>query len=343
MIERSGNVILIFSVLVNAILAGVVGYYYLYKTPSHSPVPLSQSLHKELPLTKYAYDVMRKEQFNAEEMSFGNIISEKEDYIARMFYYTVYGKRVSGLAHIPKAAGPHPVIVMIRGYVDPAVYTSGVGTQHGAEVFAKAGYITLAPDFLGYGESDAVSAQALEDRFQTYPTVMQLLADIAKLNESLQKADISITADPDHVGIWGHSNGGQIALSVLELTGKPYPTVLWAPVSRPFPFSVLFFTDEFDDDGRTLRKIIADFEKDYDVMRYTHAYHLNWIKAPIQLHQGGADDAVPQPWSDMLAQELKSNDVDVTYYTYPASDHNLVPDWNTVMEHTLAFYEEHFQ
>ena len=47
---------------------------------------------------------------------------------------------------------PCPVIIQFRGYVERSIYQPGAGTKKTAEVFAKNGFISLAPDFLGYGD-----------------------------------------------------------------------------------------------------------------------------------------------------------------------------------------------
>ena len=100
------------------------------------------------------------------------------------------------------------------------------------EYFRDNEYITLAPDFLGYGGSDSESSNIFESRFQTYTTVLTLLKSINKENFP--------NWDQKNIFIWAHSNGGQIALTVLEITGENYPTVLWAPVTESFPYSILF-------------------------------------------------------------------------------------------------------
>lgn len=339
--------ILLFSTLLNIILAVLVGYFYFYNIELATPVPLSEKEEKTYPLNEYAYDVLKKKIFDPQIMTFGDVISETDTIETMMFYYEVDDRRVSGLAHLPKQGSDHPVIVMVRGYVDHEIYAPGVGTRRAAEVFASQGYITLAPDFLGYGESDLPSVIPLADRFQTYPTVLQLLSNIDKLNESLQKPDsrsgMDEFADEKRIGIWGHSNGGQITISVLEISGKEYPTVLWAPVTKPFPYSVLYFTDEFDDNGRYLRGVIADFEEDYDIERFSHANYLSWITAPIQLHQGGVDDAVPIEWSDEFVDLAGKEDVEIEYHTYPSADHNLMPDWSVAVERSLAFFDTHLR
>lgn len=335
--------ILLFSTLLNIILAALVGYFYFYNIELATPVPLSEKEEKTYPLNNYAYDVLKDRTFTPKEMTFGAVLTEGDGFQTRMFYYEVDDRKVSGLAHLPEEGSNHPVIVMIRGYVDHEIYSPGVGTRRASEVFARNGYITLAPDFLGYGESDQPSAVPLEDRFQTYPTALQLLANVENLNTSLDDSSVEVTADENRIGIWGHSNGGQITLSVLEISGKPYPTVLWAPVTKPFPYSVLYFTDEFDDNGRYLRRVIADFEDDYDIERFTLSNYFSWIQAPIQLHQGGVDDAVPIEWSNEFVAAAEEEDIDIEYYTYPSADHNLMPDWSTAVERSLTFFNDHLE
>ena len=147
-------------------------------------------------------------------------------------------------------------------------------------------------------------------------------------------------ADSSKIGIWAHSNGGQIALSVLEISGQPIPTTLWAPVSKPFPYSILYYTDEFDDEGKALRAEIARLEKDYDVNDFSITKYFDQIKAPIQLQQGTGDDAVPVTWSNNLNQTLKDKDIDITYYIYPGADHNMTPGWDTAVERDLEFFKD---
>jgi uncharacterized protein len=305
---------------------------------------------KEKPLLKYSYENLKKTKFNPSEIALGRILEDNRDYISQMFYYNIRSvvdgegrvEKVSGLINIPEKEGVYPVIVMLRGFVDPKIYSTGIGTKRAGEYFAQNGFITLAPDFLGYGESDMASTNSIEDRFQTYATTFTLLSSLNNLNTGLDASySGKIKADISKVGIWAHSNGGQIAISTLEITGKNYPTVLWAPVSKPFPYSVLYFTDEFDDHGKALRKVIANFEDDYDIELYSPSNFYPWINAPVEIHQGTTDDSVPLKWSDNLVSDLKKIGKDVTYFTYPGADHNLTPGWETAVKRSQDFYKSH--
>lgn len=291
-------------------------------TSQHIVSPIGNMLEK--PLEKYTIINLSARKYEGSKIVLDEVIATTSAYTKYSFHFTSDGKKVSGVATIPPG-DKLPVIVQFRGYIDQKNYVPGMGTQHSAEVFAQNGFISLAPDFLGYGGSDMPSTDIFEERFETYTTALNLLASVKTLP----------MADASKIGIWGHSNGGQIALTVLEISQKQYPTSLWAPVSKPFPYSILYYTDNADDHGKLLRKNLAEFEKEYDVERYSLTNYLSRITGPVQIHQGTADDAVPVAWSDALAKELHAR-----YFTYPGADHDMQGAWNTVVSRDVRFFTE---
>lgn len=334
------RVLIILGAIILAIIAGAI-FLARPNTLVTNPIEVVQ---KEKPLAKYAYSALRKAVFEGSEITVGESAKKSEQYASYLFSFTVQGKRVSGLMNVPTKSGNYPVILMVRGYVPKETYEPGAGTSHGGEVFAQNGFITLAPDFFGYGSSDNPPISSIEDRFLTYLTMLELVHSLPNLNTALESKQITARFDGTHIGVWGHSNGGQIALSLLEISGGTYPTVLWAPVTKPFPYSILYYTDDIEDHGKALRKVIAEFEKDYDAEKFSLTNYLDWIQAPIQVHQGGADEAVPEQWSDVFVDTLKAKDKSVEYYTYPGEDHNFTQgSWNTVMQRTMEFYREQLQ
>lgn len=333
-------------VVVLVLIIAVAGFiFFINRENIISPLRKEKLFSKERPLDKYAFANLKNSDFSASSIRLNRVLKENAQYISQIFYFDVENKKVSGLVNIPKNTGVYPVILMLRGFVPIESYTTGVGSKRAGEILAQNGFITLAPDFLGYGESDNPSKYPMEERFQTYTTVITLLSSLENLNRGLDASySGKIKVDTSKVGIWGHSNGGQIALSILEITGKNYPTVLWAPVSKPFPYSILYYTDEFDDHGKKLRRVLANFEKDYDVELYSLTNFLDWIKASIQVNQGTDDDAVPQKWSDELVEKLNELEKDVEYFTYQNSDHNLIPSgWSSAVQRSMDFYREKFE
>ncbi|NLJ48022.1 MAG: prolyl oligopeptidase family serine peptidase, partial [Candidatus Atribacteria bacterium] len=144
--------------------------------------------------------------------------------------------------------------------------------------------------------------------------------------------------DSSRIYMWAHSNGGQIALSVLEISQAKIPTTLWAPVSKPFPYSILYYTDEFDDYCKALLLELAKLEQDYDVNNFSISEYVDRIKAPIAIRQGTADIEVPLQWSDELVQNLKDHKIEVEYNVYPAADHNMLGSWEKAIERDIRFF-----
>lgn len=268
-----------------------------------------------------------------DKYSFERLVTRRDtpskiEVVGDKFYYYSEGRRISGEVNKPSESDPVGVIVMARGYVEKEGYKTGTGTHNAATYYAKNGYLTYAPDFSGYGESDPEDPNALGARLVKPVEILDLIASI--------KTELPIY-------LWGHSNGGQIMTSVAEVLGqrgdsRVRAVTLWAPVSKPFPYNILFYTDEAEDQGKWLRGEIAKFESQYDVFNYSLERYLSWIKMPIMLHQGTNDEPVPYEWSDEFAKALKANDKDVTYHKYPGADHNMRPIWNTVVARDLEFF-----
>lgn len=286
---------------------------------------------KPRPLDKYTIENLSTLNVLPSQINIEETLNDNEDFISSLFSFSFNPtlsdketKKVTGLVNLPAGKGPFPIVMMLRGYVDQKLYKTGDGTKRTGEYFAKNGFMTIAPDFLGYAGSDKEADNIFESRFQTYTTTLTLLKSLDSLENW----------DKQNIFIWGHSNGGQIALTVLEITGEAYPTALWAPVSKPFPYSILYYTDESDDGGKLIRRELAKFEEQYDTDLYSISKYFDRIKAPIQLHQGTSDDAVPRNWSDKL--------VVLNYYIYPGADHDLQPSWNTAVERDLKFFRKNF-
>jgi alpha-beta hydrolase superfamily lysophospholipase len=278
------------------------------------------------------------------------VLKEEKSFVSYLFFYLSDGKKITGHATFPKQdilklKEGVPVVILVRGFVPEEIYKTGMGTEKMADFLASSGFITFSPDFLGFGESDLPPAvgflSPLADRFEKVVAVLNLFYSIDGLSQT--KLPFGLKVSPENVFLWGHSNGGQIALSVLEITKKPIPTVLWAPVTKPFPFNVLYFSDEVDDKGKYLRELLCGFEKDYDVDLYSiHAYFSD-IAAPLQLHQGTADDSVPVSWSDDFYNEITILEKDIEYFIYEGADHNMLGGWDQAADRSLAFFKRYLK
>jgi dipeptidyl aminopeptidase/acylaminoacyl peptidase len=292
------------------------------------------------PLEKYTIENLAISELEEGNIQIEEVISEENDFTSYLFSLEFKPslkdreiKKVTGQLNIPTEKGGYPIIVMFRGYVDQEIYETGIGTRKSAAVFAQNGFITIAPDFLGYADSDIQAENIFESRFQTYTAALSILRSLDSIPDW----------DGINIFLWGHSNGGQIALTVLEITGNNYPTVLWAPVTKSFPYSILYYTDESEDKGKYIRRELAKFENLYDVEQYSIDNYLERINAPIQLHQGTSDNAVPLGWTNEFADVLNDLEKEISYYTYPGANHNMIPAWDTVVGRNLVFFSKYLE
>lgn len=295
---------------------------------------------KPRPFNIYTIENLSNSEIKPGKIETKEAMIEENDYTSYLFSFEFNPnldgktlKKTTGQLNLPTGDGPFPVVVMFRGYIDQEIYKTGDGTRRAAEFFAENGFITIAPDFLGYAGSDKESPNIFEARFQTYVTVLSLIKSLSAIEHWNTKT----------IFLWGHSNGGQIALTVLEITRASYPTTLWAPVSKQFPYSVLYYTDQSEDRGKLIRKELSEFEKEYNPDLYSLDLYLDRINAPLQIQQGTKDDAVPVSWSDELSKNLEELEKDVTYYKYGGADHNMVPSWETIVKRDLDFYKNHLK
>lgn len=293
--------------------------------------------NKPKPLEKYTIENLSKTEIKSVPITIdGNIFSFEFDPTLE-YKKNAQLKKVTGYINTDKSDKKQPIVILLRGYVDKSIYQSGVGTKRVGENLSQNGYITLAPDFLGYAGSSIESSNIFEARFQTYTTTLTLIKSINKENFP--------NWDGKNIFIWGHSNGGQITLTVLEILGMSNPdliqgSVLWAPVTENFPYSVLFYTNESEDNGKYIRRELSKFETEYDVEKYSLTNYLDKITAPIEYHYGTNDDAIPYEWRDRFVTKMKSLHPTFTNYNHSGADHNMNPLWSDVMKNTLNFFEK---
>lgn len=383
----------VITLVVTASLSFAAGYFLRAITSSDSslfdPLPsFTRPVTKELPLLKYAIPTLAKqiksENVNYPPLQVSKLLSSDPDtnLYTLLFTYQSRGQQISGALNLklePSDSTENattasnqslPVILMLRGFAPLEGYYSGMGTKNAAAVFARNNYLTLAPDFLGYGDSDPEPTDTWEVRFIKPLQVIDLLRTLEQhpiidLSNIAETPVASITLDPARIGIWAHSNGGQIAVTTLQILGRNLPTTLWAPVLAPFPYSILYFSDENADEGKEARKWLSMFEADYDVFDFSLTRHLDRLQGPLQIHHGGRDDAALISWSQefldkvelenerrtdskdasdsatasaILDESISLDPIEIDFHQYPNANHNLQPNWEQVVQRDLQFF-----
>ena len=300
-------------------------------------------------LAKYNFENLRKRENKASEIKkIGKVLVVEEarkelikrgdlegktfDFESKAITFESNGKKISGMMNIPLTPMSNKLsaIIMIRGFADAEGYFVGSGSWKAADELARNGFVTVSLDFLGFGLSEGESTDILEARFEKPVSVLDLIESVKQLN----------IVDPNKIGIWAHSNGGQIAISVLEITSKNYPTVLWAPMTNPFPKSILETVNDESEASLKVRQKIEEFEKDYDSRLYSIDNFYDLIEAPILIHQGTADVWCEVKWQQDLQKKLKKSGKEITLDIRKGNDHNLKQDWQSIMDEDVSFFKE---
>ncbi len=169
-----------------------------------------------------AISAMRAKSYPGSDIVLEETLAAGPGYNRYIVSYQSDGLRLFGLLTVPtgnKPAGGWPVILLNHGYIPPAEYSTELSYAGVVAPLAAAGYIVFKPDYRGNGNSPGTPYQPYVA--PDYVTdSLNALASIKKYKD----------ANPDRVGVWGHSMGGNITLHELVLTGDFKAAVLMAGV-----------------------------------------------------------------------------------------------------------------
>jgi alpha-beta hydrolase superfamily lysophospholipase len=340
---RWGKILVVIGIVM--MIAGIAGYYWYRTAKIIDPKGVSGG-GENLFLQRYDFDSLRKRNSVGSEIQILGPIKEVEDrranleikekytFTTREISFVTEGKKISGMInYMPERSSLSPVIIMVRGYAEKAGYYPGSGSWRMADELAKKGYVTISLDFLGYANSEGESTDMLEARFHKVVEVLDLLESVKRIP----------WVDKNRIGFWAHSNGGQIVMSVLEVTGERYPTVMWAPMTQSFPDSVLSTIDE----GSPVKDAIDEFQRHYDARRYAFDSYYQWINSPVIIMQGTKDEWVEVSWQEGVVNKLKNLGKEAELVIYPWADHNLKNTaekaWESAVEKSIDFYAENMK
>lgn len=236
---------------------------------------------------------------------------------------------IYGFMNVPDMAGPFPVIVAIHGYIEPSVYATLDYTTHYADELARAGFLVLHPNLRGYWPSDSGP-----NMFRVGMAV-DILNLIALVRAWGGQPGALEQADPDAIGLWGHSMGGGISLRTIAVDGGVDAAVLYGAMSG--------------DERRNFEKIMqwssgsrgrAELGIPDDALqRISPVHYLDRIEAAVSIHHGAADELVPPEWSQELCEQLWALGKTVECFSYEGQPHTFYGDGDRLfIQRTIAFF-----
>ncbi len=304
-------------------------------TPTETPTPTATPLH---PLS---IEYLRAQTYPGSEIVIEEELDPGPNYFRYLVSYRSEGLRIFAYMTVPFGETPEagwPVVIFNHGYIPPQQYRSTQRYVAYVDAFASRGYLVFRPDYRGHGDSEgqARGAYGAPDY-----TVDVLNAVAAVKTDPL--------ADPNRIGMWGHSMGGYITLRAMVTDPDIKAGVIWAGVVGSYEDLLLRWTrdgSEIPPEADSWRSRVFDF---YGTPEENPAFwngiaansYLADLAGPIQLHHGTEDTSVPLYFSQSLRDDLLEAGGQVEYYEYLGDNHNLSVFFSLAMQRSIGFFDRY--
>ena len=274
-------------------------------------------------------EYMRKQVYPGSNLEIEQKLLPGSNYDQYIASYKSDGLKIYGLLTIPqgtKPTGGWPVIIFHHGYIRPSVYKTTERYILYVDAFASNGYIVFKPDYRGNGNSEGRP----DSQYFAPDYTIDTLNAIATFKKYPN-------ANPEKIGMWGHSDGGNVILRTLVVAPNDVKAaVIWGGVVAPYKdlttdWQQLVPYHQVDEDlkieNNHMDELISKngtpnqnpkFWNSIDPMNY-----LADIKTPLQINAGGKDEEVPPIFSLRLRNKMRTLGKNVIYYYYPGMNHNI--------------------
>jgi fermentation-respiration switch protein FrsA (DUF1100 family) len=322
------------------------------RTPSPTPtlVPTETASPTPTPTPQHplAIEYMRQQNYPGSEITIESALEPGANYDRYIASYLSEGLRIYALLTVPRGQKPAsgwPVVIFNHGYIPPSQYRTTERYVAYVDGFARNGYIVLRPDYRGHGNSEGEPSSSYGSPAYTID-VLSAVEAIKELTD----------ADPNRIGMWGHSMGGGITLRVMVTTSDIKAGVIWAGTVASYPelFERRWHSGDggnqplptLDPNSRRWRWLPEMLET-YGTPQQNPAFYasispnsyLNDLSGPIQLHHGTADTSVPVEYSETLQTQIQAVAGPVELYVYKGDNHNISANFSTAMARSVQFFD----
>jgi len=289
---------------------------------------------------------LMEKKFDGRDLRRVKVLAKNKVYTRYAITYMSGDLKISGIMNVPNKKGPHPVLILNHGFIDPKYYTRGRGLKREQDYFAKQGYIVIHPDYRNHAFSD-------KDPESRLKLNLGYTEDVINAIYAVKNSHLKFF-DKDNIGMLGHSLGGGIAQNVMVTKpGLVKAYVLYAPISMDY-------ADNFNRWIRRIRpgeqkygpsenakKIIALYGAPEDNPEFwdnlSPSKFLENVEDPVLIQHGDADKSVPLEWSERLFEALKENDKDVKMYVYKGGKHEFINHWPLFMRRNTRFFNKYLR
>ena len=284
------------------------------------------------PYEQYTIDYLRNRTYGGGNIQILEKLAENDSFTSYSIRYPSDGLLIYGFVNVPKGVGPFPVIVSIHGYAAYGKYDSFNPAQDSTDFLAANQFIVLRPGLRNQPPSDSGDNLL---RVGMTVDVMNLIALIKARNDLPPEL---ASADPDRIGLWGTSMGGEIGLRLLTISPDVKAAVLYSPLGG-----------KSERNSRQMYELSHDeeFSKDFAVPlemldRISPDYSYHKITAAVQIHHGTADTTAPISWAAETCDFLKAAGISVECIFYQDAGHVFGGEnLQKLRQSALKFYRLH--
>jgi fermentation-respiration switch protein FrsA (DUF1100 family) len=312
----------------------------LTATPTNTPTPMPTPT----PLHPLSIEYMRQLDYPGSPLVIEQTLEPGANYDRYIASYLSEGLKIYGLLTIPRGTRPEtgwPVIIFNHGYIAPEVYRTTERYVGYVDGFARNGYIVFKSDYRGHGNSEGEARGGYGSPDYTID-VLNALAAVRDFPD----------ADPNRIGMWGHSMGGYITLRAMVISDEIKAGVIWAGVVASYPD--LFARWHRPPEGqptptpnptrsswrRDMTELYGSPEENPEFWASISANsYLADLSGRVQLHHGTADESVPLEFSVILEEQIRQVGGTVELYTYEGDDHNLANFFGLAMQRSISFFD----
>jgi dipeptidyl aminopeptidase/acylaminoacyl peptidase len=164
-------------------------------------------------------------------------------------------------------------------------------------------------------------------------------------------------ANPEKIGMWGHSMGGFLTLRAMVISQDVKAGVIWAGVVGSYPDMLTRWRRTGSTPSiqpttpATARRWRQQWVAEYGTPEENPEFwssvsantYLNELSGPVQLHHGTNDEDVPTYFSEELAQQIQAVEGTVELYVYPGDNHNIANYFSQAMINQIAFFDRYLK